>query len=95
MRLFNQHLSVLSLSFGAVTLLAVVYIGLIAVVMSYAVLTMEYAQSVKNDEAAVAVLESTYLAQIARIQTSDYRMLGYAKPTTRIFVPTTSGTALR
>ena len=50
--------SLLSLVSGAVAILVVAYIGLIAVVMSYAALTVEFSQSVRNDEAAVAVLES-------------------------------------
>lgn len=76
-------------------MLAVVYIGMIAMVMSYAALTVEFSQSVKNDEAALAVLESQYLTGVAHIQTIDYRTIGYAAPVMRIFVPATSVTALR
>lgn len=78
-----------------VGVLAITYIGLIAVVMSYATLTVEFSQSVKNDEAALAVLESQYLAHIAHIETIDYRAIGYALPVSKIFVPETSMTALR
>jgi hypothetical protein len=97
MRNFRFHLpvSLVSLSVGTVGVLAVIYIGLIAIVMSYAALTVEFSQSVKNDEAALAVLESQYLAKISQIQTIDYHAIGYAAPTAKIFVPATSMTALR
>ncbi len=87
--------SPVSLSIGMVAVLAVVYIGLIAVVMSYAALTVEFSQSVKDDEAAVAVLESQYLEGVARLQQTDYHALGYAAPSAKIFVPAASMTALR
>ncbi len=80
---------------GTVAVLAVTYIGLIAVVMSYATLTVEFSQSVKNDEAAVAQLENRYLKGVAIIQKLDYRTAGYAAPLAKIFVPATSKTALR
>ncbi|HUY05415.1 MAG TPA: hypothetical protein VMV62_01720 [Candidatus Paceibacterota bacterium] len=94
---FRLHpkFSIVSLLSGAVGVLAVSYIGLIAVVMSYAALTVEFSQSVKNDEAAVAVLEGQYLSSIASIQDLDYRTVGYAAPLAQIFVPATSMTALR
>ena len=53
---FRLPFSLLSLISGAVAVLAVSYIGLIAVVMSYAALTVEFSQSVRNDESAVATL---------------------------------------
>ena len=58
MRNVRSHLSFspVRLCAGIVGILLVAYIGLIAVVMSYAALTIEFSQSVKNDEAAVAVL---------------------------------------
>ena len=92
-----SHLSFspLSLCFGAAATLALVYVGLIAVVMSYAVLTIEYAQSVKNDEAAVAQLESQYLSSVALVEGVDYRAAGHAKPAMKTFVPAASVTALR
>lgn len=85
----------MSLCSGTVVVLAVAYIGLIAVVMSYATLTLEFSQSVKNDEAAVAVLESQYLRGVARIESLDYHTLGYAAPREKVFVPAASMTALR
>lgn len=85
----------MSLCTGTVAVLAIVYIGLIAVVMSYVALTVEFSQSVKNDEAAVAVLEGNYLSNIARIENLDYHAEGYVAPLATIFVPATSMTALR
>lgn len=87
--------SLLSLVSGTVGVLLVAYIGIIAVVMSYAALTVEFSQSVKNDEATVAVLESQYLASVAHITNTDYLAEGYAKPIAQIFVRAESGTALR
>ena len=97
MRNFRFHLpfSIVSLCSGIVAVLAVAYIGLIAVVMTYAALTVEFSQSVKNDEASVAVLESNYLTNVARIQSLDYRTVGYTAPRTTLFVPAASMTALR
>lgn len=88
--------SPVSLCLGAVAALSVVYIGLIAIVMSYAALTVEFTQSVKNDEASLATLESQYLSVVANIQSTDYRAIGYAAPIAKVFVPATqSFTALR
>ena len=87
--------SIVSLCFGAVAVLAVSYIGLIAVIMSYATLTVEFSQSMKNDEAAVAVLESAYLSSVAHIESLDYRSLGYAAPLAKVFVPAALTTAMR
>ena len=83
------------LASGIVAVLAVSYVGLIAVVMSYAALTIEFSQSVKNDESAVATLEGQYLSSVANITNVDYAAAGYAKPLAEIFVPATSATALR
>lgn len=87
--------SFFSLCTGAVGVLLVSYIGLIAVVMSYAALTVEFSQSVKQDEAVVAVLENQYLASVARITSTDYLTQGYTKPTAQIFIAAQSVTALR
>ena len=95
--MYKHHfrLSIVSVSSSIVGILALTYIGLIAVVMSYAALTVEFSQSVKNDEASVASLESQYLSSIADIQNSDYRAAGYTAPVRQVFVPTNSMTALR
>lgn len=87
--------SLLSLCGGVVGVLLVAYIGLIAVVMSYAALTVEFSQSVKDDEAAVAVLEGSYLANLVRITGTNYAAEGYAKPANKVFVRAASVTALR
>lgn len=97
MRDLHSHLpfSLVSLCTGFVAVLAIVYIGLIAMVMSYAAITVEFSQSVKNDEAALAVLESEYLASMVHIESLDYRTAGYLPPLAKIFVPASSVTALR
>ena len=89
------HFPLLSVCTGAVGVLFVAYIGLIAVVMTYASLTIEFTQSVKTDEAKVAVLEAEYLARVVTITNTNYAAEGYAPPTAQIFVPTKSVTALR
>jgi hypothetical protein len=92
---FHLPFSVTSLVGGAVIVLLITYIGLIAGVMSYGALTIEFSQSVTNDEASVATLEGQYLAAIARITTTDYAADGYVSPSTEIFVQAKSATALR
>lgn len=92
---FPLSFSLASFCSGTVGVLLVTYIGLIAVVMSYATLTVEFSQSVKNNEATVAVLEARYLASVAHITSMDYLMEGYAIPIAKIFVPAKSVTALR
>ncbi len=94
-RFHFPSLSPVALAGGTVGFLAVVYIGLIAAVMSYAALTIEFAQSVKNDEASVASLESQYLAAIASITTTNYVAEGYVVPSVETFVRAKSATALR
>lgn len=84
-----------SLAIGTVAFLSVAYIGLIAVVMSYAALTVESSQSVRNDEASVAELEGQYLAAVAEITTMDYAAAGYVVPLSKTFVRAKSTTALR
>ena len=92
---FHFPFSPVSSCGGAVAILSVVYIGLIAVVMSYAALTIEFSQAVRNDEAAVAALESRYLAAVARTTETDYTSAGYALPIAKTFVLAKSVTALR
>lgn len=92
---FHLSLSPTVLCSSIVVVLAVSYIGLIAVVMSYAALTVEFSQSVKNDGAAVAVLESQYLVAVAQITNTDYSKEGYVMPRDEVFVPKKSATALR
>lgn len=87
--------SLVSISYGTVGVLLVTYIGLIAVVMSYAALTVEFSQSVKNDESTVAMLESRYLASVAHITTLNYIAEGYVKPAIKTFVRAENVAALR
>ena len=87
--------SILTLCYGTVGVLVVTYIGLIAVVMSSAVLTVEFSQSVKNNVAAVAVLEGQYLSNVAYITNTNYTAEGYVKPLKKAFVRAESVTALR
>lgn len=95
MHKLRPHLSFLSVCYGSVGILLVAYIGLIAVVMSYAALTIEFSQSVRNDEASVASLEARYLAGVASITSTDYAAAGYTKPVAQVFVQAESSTALR
>lgn len=92
---FHFPFSFLSFCSGTVGILFVAYIGLIAVVMSYAALTVGFSQSVKNDEASVAVLEAQYFASVADITGTNYVAEGYTTPTVQIFVPAGNVTALR
>ncbi|HET9641313.1 MAG TPA: hypothetical protein VFP46_00480 [Candidatus Paceibacterota bacterium] len=87
--------SPLSVAVTLVAILIVTYIGLIATVMSYAALTVEFSQSVRSDESVVAKLESAYLDKVARITAADYTALGYAKPAKETFVRSEGVTALR
>ncbi len=94
---FSIHFPFSPVSFTAsiVGALAMTYIGLIAVVMIYATYTIDFSQSVRNDESVVAKLESQYLSTVTQITNTDYVALGYAKPTMETFVPTAPATALR
>lgn len=78
----------------AVTL-GVAYIGLMATVMSYASMTVGFSQSLRDDEASIASLESQYLDQLAAVNSTDYAALGYVKPSEQLFVPQAVQTALR
>ncbi len=92
---FRLPFSVTALCSGVVAVLAVVYIGLIAVVMSYATSTIEFSQSVRNDGTAVAVLEEQYLASVALITNTNFVEAGYAKPIAQTFVSSVGVTAKR
>ncbi len=87
--------SPLKICVSIVMVLAVSYIGLIAVVMSYAAHTVEFSQSVRNEETNVAMLEGEYLSTMARITKTDYVAAGYVEPGVKVFVPAKSVTALR
>ncbi len=87
--------SPIALLTGLVATLGVAYVGLIAVVMAYAAVTVQFSQSVRSDEAQVAVLEGQYLSAIAGINSTDYAAAGYAKPIAEVYVPGARATALR
>ncbi len=87
--------SPLSLCATLVGVLAVSYVGLIAVIMSYGALTIEFSQSMKNDEAVVATLESQYLTLVSTLTRTDYVAEGYRVPVRQAFVREEGGTALR
>ena len=95
MRKLHFQFSIVTLCSVTVAVLAVVYVGLIAAVMSYATLTIEFSHSVKNTEAEVAMLDAQYLANVSRIESLDYHSVGYALPSVKIFVPSERMTALR
>ncbi len=84
-----------TICFGLVAVLGLSYICLIAVVMNYAALTVSFSQSVKNDEAVVAKLESQYLASVNQITNTNPALAGYEQPVAQVFVPAKSVTALR
>jgi hypothetical protein len=75
--------------------LIVVYLGLIATAMTYAALEVEFTQYTKNDEAAVASLEASYLASVATITSTNYAAAGYSQPVAEVYVPGAPETALR
>jgi hypothetical protein len=72
----------------------VVYLGLIAMAMTYAALEVEFTQYTKSDEAAVAQLEAHYLGSVAAITATDYAAEGYAMPIAEVYVPGAPQTAL-
>lgn len=74
--------------------LVIVYLGLIAIAMTYATLQVEFTQYTKNDEAAVATLESSYLGALSTLTTTDYAKLGYTQPIAEVFVPGAPQTAV-
>jgi hypothetical protein len=97
MRNSRLHLpfSLTSLASGTVIVLFVTYIALIAIIMSYAALTIEFSQSVKTDQASVAILEGQYLAALAQITSTNYVAEGYVVPSGELYVKAQSATALR
>lgn len=87
--------SPVSVCIGITLSLVLSYGALMAVVMSYAALTVEFAQEVRNTEASVAALEAEYLQSVKLINQSDFTRMGYAKPLSQTFVAQASVTALR
>jgi hypothetical protein len=91
---YFQHWTLLSALVGANVALALGYLGLIAFSMSYAALEVEFSQSVKDDQARVAALDTRYLAGIAEITASDPYAQGYAAPVAERYVAGAPATAL-
>ncbi len=75
--------------------LALTYVALIAVVMNYATLTVGFAESVRDGEAAVASLESSYFSMLQSVTATNYSAAGYSKPVAQVFVTGAPTTALR
>jgi len=67
--------------------LVVCYIALIAFVMAYAALEVQFADSVRTDETALGTLETNYLNQLGSITNADYAAEGYSAPVAELFVP--------
>ncbi|MGH7174872.1 MAG: hypothetical protein ACREGR_00750 [Minisyncoccia bacterium] len=92
-----KHLRNWSLLSGLVAgniVLALTYLGLVAFSMSYAALEVEFAQSVKNDEATVALSDVQYLSMLQTVTASDPAASGYVKPIAELFVPAAPATAI-
>lgn len=92
---YSLPFSPMSLCISFFGVFLVTYIGLIAVIMSYAASTVEFTQSVRNNESIIAQLESQYLSSVADMTNLDYVAIGYAKPLTKTFIRSQSATALR
>ncbi len=92
---FNFPFRALPFCYAVIGVLLLCYLATVAMVMSYAALTIEFTQSVRNDTSVVALLEKQYLAEVAGITSVDYGREGYAKPQVKLFVRAKSGTALK
>lgn len=71
---------------AAAGLLAIVYVGMLAVAMTYGVLQIQAAQTVRDTSAAVGNLETTYLSVITTINNVNPVSLGFSKPSTVAYV---------
>lgn len=96
MRNFNQSVTAVAklpfvpaLSFIAGVLL-VSYIALIATIMVYGTLQMQFAQRVRDTSAHVGVLESQYLSLITQINKTNPSTLGFTKPVSIAYVTNTT-----
>lgn len=78
-----------ALSFIAGVLL-VSYLALIATIMVYGTLQMQFAERVRDTSAQVGVLESQYLALITQINKTDPSSLGFTKPVSIAYVTNTT-----
>ncbi len=57
-----------------------VYIGLLAFVMSYGVISMRSAQIVQDTRARIGTLETSYLNKISEINYMEPKQFGFEKP---------------
>lgn len=80
---------------GTAVSLALVYVVLIALVMNYATLAVSYAESIRDEEAAIARIEQAYFSKLEYIAQTDYQALGYEKPRGEMFVAGVRPTAFR
>lgn len=96
MRNFSQSVAAVTqlpyisiLSFIAGTLL-VSYLALIAFIMAYGTLQMQFAERVRDTSAQVGTLESQYLALVTQINETNPATLGFTKPTSIAYVTDTT-----
>ncbi len=94
-RTISLHWSATTFLVWVASILLLVYIALISIVMTYATLTVEFAESVRDDQSAVASLEASYLEEVRALSSVDYRSLGFVEPKAKVFVKSAPVTALR
>jgi hypothetical protein len=92
-RIFIGKFPAVTLLVGLNALFVLLYVGIMAIVMSYATMQIEFAQSVRTDEASVAMLESSYLTAVDQVTQVNYLGQGYGKPTAELFVTSAAQTA--
>jgi hypothetical protein len=92
--LFASRIPFVRIFAGIATASVLLYIGLLAVVMSYAAMQVAFAEQVHNDAATVARLEAAYLATVDTLTTVNYTALGYTTPSTKQYVDESLETAL-
>lgn len=78
-----------TLSFIAGVLL-VSYLAMLAFIMVYGTLQMQFAQRVRDTSAQVGVLESQYLSLVTQINKTDPSTLGFTKPVAIAYVTDTA-----
>ena len=86
MHSFLRNFSLVRWLGATVGSLVVLYIGLIAFVMSYAAVQTEMAQSVRDSSAQVSLLEIKYLDATTALTAVDPATLGYSAPIAKNFV---------
>ncbi|HQU07950.1 MAG: hypothetical protein B7X04_00805 [Parcubacteria group bacterium 21-54-25] len=68
------------------SMMVIAYIGLLAIAMTYGALQMQAAQSVRDTNAVVGTLETSYLAAITAINQTNPTTLGFTKPVAIAYV---------